>query len=331
MRKQFFTSSSPGIILLIPLLTLALWFQSFFFDRWEPLSLDGYQMLLYRLVYSFFIEYLTWGRIVSILIVLLLAAYLIRINYRFIILRKQSYLPALLFVVFSGFILDLQRFTPILPAAIVYLYMIEVLFQNYEKRTLTDNIFKISFFIGIASFFYAPSLLFMIPLWIGMILLRPFFWREWVYSLLGVLLPFAFYLIIGFLSDTYFLKLHTLKDNLFYFSQDKIYTGFLNRAVLFYVLFLLWLIISYMMRTELKTKVKTRRFLQFLFLLSISSLLVLLLIPSVGKEFLIILFIPLSFLTANYYINSRRKFWIQVSIYYLILLIVMNQLSVFVF
>lgn len=328
MRRHLLLSSSPILLVLTPLLMVALWLQTLYFQHGQAFSFDGYQMPLYALIYPLIKQYPNTHYATSMLLLLLLSIYLLRINQRFMVISQPTYLPAFLFVLYASIIPDLQRFTPVLPAAAAYIYMIEVLFRHYELRRIAFTMLKVSFFIGISSFFYAPALYMLIPLWIGMALLRPFFWREWVYSFIGISLPFIFYLAIGFLQDSFFHSLTLLQENLFYASQDKISDNLYSYLLFLYLLFTFVLFLFNLLQ-GIKTKIRIRRFIQYLAILTLSSFAFLLLIPSAGKEFMIILLLPYSILASHYYINTKQQGMTKITVYALLFVLILNQLSFF--
>ncbi len=71
----------------------------------------------------------------------------------------------------------------------------------YNDENPKRSLFNIGIAIGIATFFYFPSLAFVALIIFGLALIRPFKLSEWVIALLGIMTPYYFLLAWAFLSD----------------------------------------------------------------------------------------------------------------------------------
>ncbi len=69
--------------------------------------------------------------------------------------------------------------------------------DNNPKTTL----FNIGIAIGLATFFYFPSLAFVLLVIFGLAIIRPFKLSEWVIALMGIITPYYFLLALVFLTD----------------------------------------------------------------------------------------------------------------------------------
>ena len=110
---------------------------------------------------------------------------------------KNSYLPGL-FYLLCLFSLDLFFFSPNLIAHLFVILSAGYLLGLRRQEECKDLIFKASFSMGIA-ISLCPALLPLLLLpWFGLIVFRPFVWREYFMVLLGVTLPSFFHLGIYF-------------------------------------------------------------------------------------------------------------------------------------
>lgn len=71
----------------------------------------------------------------------------------------------------------------------------------YNDENPKRSLFNIGIAIGIATFFYFPSLAFVALIIFGLALIRPFKLSEWVIALLGIVTPYYFLLAWAFLTD----------------------------------------------------------------------------------------------------------------------------------
>ena len=72
------------------------------------------------------------------------------------------------------------------------------LHSNQKPKTI---LFSIGIAIGIATFFYFPSIAFAALIIFGLAITRPFKLAEWLIALLGIITPYYFLLAIVFLTD----------------------------------------------------------------------------------------------------------------------------------
>jgi hypothetical protein len=71
----------------------------------------------------------------------------------------------------------------------------------YNNQKPKAALYNIGIAIGIATFFYFPSIAFAALIIFGLALTRPFKLAEWLISLLGILTPYYFLMAIVFLTD----------------------------------------------------------------------------------------------------------------------------------
>ncbi|MFT3679962.1 MAG: DUF6427 family protein [Ferruginibacter sp.] len=73
--------------------------------------------------------------------------------------------------------------------------------SNNNKPAAT--LFNIGMIIGVATFFYFPSVAFAALIIFGLVVTRPFQLTEWMVALLGIITPYYFLLAYYFLTDTW--------------------------------------------------------------------------------------------------------------------------------
>ena len=71
----------------------------------------------------------------------------------------------------------------------------------YNDHNPKSALFNIGIAIGIATFFYFPSLAFAALIIFGLAITRPFILAEWLIALLGIITPYYFLLAFVFLTD----------------------------------------------------------------------------------------------------------------------------------
>ena len=125
----------------------------------------------------------------GLILLLLTAVLLVFVNVRLHLIEKAFYLPALCYVLLIGGVLEIHLFNPAMIAAILLVAGFAPLLKSFESERLSYCFFTAPVFISIATFFYQYAYMYMLVVWLTIALLRPGYWREWVFSILGYALP----------------------------------------------------------------------------------------------------------------------------------------------
>ena len=211
-----------------------------------PLVLLGFH-LTYRLTFSAIgpldIEFGWWGNATleqgrsSIYTEILAATWVlmnaIALNYTFNsaeLNEKNTYLPALNFVVFSALFMNFYEFSGFHLASSMIILSLSQFLKLNQNQTGTLRIFNAAFFIAIAATVYPPFVL-LLP--IGMLcylIFRPFQMREFYFYILGSSIPFIYLISFYYLYDLQFTPfIYAWNPFLLNFSL----THAINTAVLF--------------------------------------------------------------------------------------------------
>ena len=120
--------------------------------------------------------------------------------------NRPSFLPGMSYLLITSLLPEWNYLSPPLIAASFILWGISKLFQLYNLQAANGKIFNIGVLIGLASFFYFPSFLFSICVFVGMMILRPFRLNEMVLFIVGLASPYYFYSIYLLLTDRFLLQ-----------------------------------------------------------------------------------------------------------------------------
>jgi hypothetical protein len=106
---------------------------------------------------------------------------------------KPSFLPGLLYIVCTSFADTLGGLSPVLLVNFVLIGLLNQFLSSYRKPDARDLIFDMGLLIGLGTILYAPFILFLLIIWVGLLIFRSFNWREWAMAVLG-LATVAFFL-----------------------------------------------------------------------------------------------------------------------------------------
>lgn len=113
------------------------------------------------------------------------------VNY-YRIMSKSSYLPAFSFILVSSLFVEFTLLTSSLIANTFLLFALAKIFAWYKKDKVTGAVFDTSFLISIASLFFFPYIVFFLFVVAALTVLRPFSLREYLISVIGIVLPYYF-------------------------------------------------------------------------------------------------------------------------------------------
>jgi hypothetical protein len=327
MLLRLLRSTGAQIILLIPILATLLWLPAFAHPAEGIFLFDSYPMPSYKLISEIVHIGSFLGTTIALLLVIAQAFLLVRLNTRFNLINNRTYMPAIIFILLTASIPDLQRLNPVIFSGFFLLLGIELMFNGYQSGKVAYEFFTASFFISLGATFYPYLLFFLFIVWASLIILRPFNWREWLFSLMGFLLPWFFVFSYYYLIHNDPVHIITDLTNVFNIDYD-----FPQYSLLIYIFGgftgLLILISSQLMIKEFTSKkiLPRKAFLIFLWLF-INCLGVYLLVNQASVEILFLAAIPLSFLFSHYFTFVKSNFWGETFVTFLILLIVLIQFN----
>lgn len=309
MLLKVFRGIGPGVVILIFLAALAVWANALFEPRLAvSFHYDNNPMPLYALLKSLAGKSAFAGTIISFILVLLTAILLVNFNTTVFFINERTFLPALIFVLFSGLFPYYQVLNPVLPAAVLLMIAIMRILEAYRKNGTAFNFFDAALLIGIGSLFYANLIWFGLLTIIGIAILRTGNFKEIVLALFGMCTPViitaGIYYVAG--KDLQNLVSVTL-NNLFgdagsyYFSRVTI-TGLVIIGLS--VLGSLFYLISVVNNKKIKSR-KTFTLLIWIFIICI---VVFFSLPSASVELIYIVTIPVSYFLSHYFVFSRNKF-----------------------
>jgi hypothetical protein len=325
MLLRLLRSTGAQTIILIPILGILLWLISFIHPSEAVFLFDSYPMPSYKLVTELIPVRSFFGNLVAISLVLAQALLLVRLNTRFILINNRTYLPAIIFILLTASIPDLQRLNPVIFSGFFLLLGLELMFNGYQSGKIAYEFFTASFFISLGATFYPYLLFFLFIVWIGLIILRPFYWREWVFSIIGFLLPwlfvFSYYYLIHDQPD----KIITDLSHAFQSDYDFPQYSLLTYVFAVFTMLLVLVASQFIIIGFTSKKILTRKaFLLFLWLF-INCLGIYILVDQASVEMIFLAAIPLSYLISHYFMFVRSHFWGELFVTLLFLIIFLIQ------
>ena len=329
MLIRFFKSNQPAALFAVPVLVSALWISSFFHTNIPTISgaMPLYQLLLYLL------ELIngnipTVHLLIGIALTSFQAIYLGQICNKFDVLYKKSYLPALLYAILISSVPSFLSMTPMLVANTILLLLIEKIFSIYKHESALHVVFDAGFLVALASLVYFPLIAIFVLLILGLLILRPFVWREWVAGITGTALPY-FILSVYFFWNGQLGNFWT-KEIPLYFDHaitSHISTNTSNLFLFSMVAFLILIAFLKLQANFYKNMIRTRSYQQVFLLMLIVAGGSSVISPEIKIESFIPAVAPAAVFISYYFLSVKKTWWIETLFSILIALIVWNQVT----
>ncbi|HVN56722.1 MAG TPA: DUF6427 family protein [Bacteroidales bacterium] len=308
MFLRLFRGTGPGVVLLIFLSACFVWLNAFLEPK-LPVSFhyDINPMPLYALIRNLAIKSAIGGTIFSFMIILLMTFLLVNFNTAIFFINERTFLPSIIYVLFSGLFPSFQVFNPVLPAAFLLMIALRRIMDAYRKNGTAYNFFDASLIISIGSLIYANLIWFGLLTFVGIALLRTVNLKELLLGLLGLCTPPAiiagiFYVLgkdMGSLIATARFNLLGESES-YYFSRVTVAGIVIIGLAILASTFYLFSVIN-------SKKIRSRKTFWLLIWVMIISFTVYFAVPSVSVEMIFIAAIPASYLLTHYFVFSKKQ------------------------
>ena len=123
------------------------------------------------------------------------------ISVRQEVVDKLNYFPVFIFLMLSIVSINPNQLTPQIFTNVFVLYSIYKLLDTYRKENVLNQLFEAAFLLGISAYITVSSIISFPLFFIVLLILRPFYWRDWAIAILGFLSPIFICESIAYLSD----------------------------------------------------------------------------------------------------------------------------------
>jgi hypothetical protein len=117
------------------------------------------------------------------------------------LMQKSNYLVGMSYLLITSLFADWYYLSSPLIINSLLIWALSMLCELHSNNSPKSSLFNIGMIIGIATFFYFPSIAFLLLIIVGLGITRPFRLPEWLIALLGILTPYYFLAVWVFLTD----------------------------------------------------------------------------------------------------------------------------------
>lgn len=233
---------------------------------------------------------------------------------------KPNYITGMTYILVTSMFSSFNTFSSTLLSATILISTLSFLSKLSNTPNPKKSIFNIGILLGISSFLFFPSILFLILMLMTLFIMRPFRLAEVVILIMGTLTTFYFLYSFNYLFD---LKLNGLFPNL-YFKIPSIHMKQPEIAGLILLSLLFCIGVYYLQVNMNRLLVQSRKMWSALFFfLIISVLMIFMQGQHLMPDFNFII-IPFAVIIASFFIYTEKKFisslvhWILVALSFVI-------------
>jgi len=309
MFIKLFKSTYSFQLIILFVVAILIWVHSFI--QPIPATHEYTPAPLYNYLY-YLLRNLPLLQVIVAFVLIITQAFLInKILIDNAIIRKNTLLPAFVYIVIMSQSHELQTLYPALFSNFLIIIVFYYLLKIYNEVEAYVEILNAGVLVGLASLFYLPAIFFIFILWIGLFIFSIFNWREWIIPIAGLLIPYLFLFMFYFWFDRLEIMFNNYID--FFVSFKEInFDLSLNQIFVLSVIFLFVLLSINRIIISLNTKtISTRKksiIMIWFFLISLISILY---AVEPSTHYLVLCFVPAACLISNYFLDIKKKFVIE--------------------
>lgn len=313
MFIRFFKTNQPASLIALPLFGALLWLGSWL--KPQPaeafLAMPLYFLFAYLSVIPFFSVFMAFA------LVIIQSFYFNRLINEYDLRGarvRANFLPALFAVFFLSLFPVFRTSLPQHFSAILLLLALNSVFDSYRKEKAFANCFNSGMLVAFASLFYFPAVVFLLLVFTGYVVLRPFIWREWVITLIGFVLPWLVTV------ELYYVFNNTLNIFSGFFSAEYFHYGKPQNAVLIYIFAGLLLLpaLLHFAGSLSSGKVRTNKFLLLFLCFFVFALVSGFVFPVGSYAHFTLAAMPLALIFSNYFLSFKKE-WIAEAFFAILL------------
>lgn len=156
------------------------------------------------LFYNYFTQNLRQPQLVTLLNFLCIAIGLMlmsMITSNQEIVNKQNYIPVFLYLMICLATVSPTQLSPQIFTNVLILIAFYMLLDVYRSDKAMKSLFEAAFWLSCSSFISVSSILALPLFFTALLILRPFYWREWAMAMLGFLSPQVIYEGLAYLLN----------------------------------------------------------------------------------------------------------------------------------
>jgi hypothetical protein len=255
----------------------------------------------------------------NILLILLCGFYLSRITVKYQIFPIRSLLPMFVFFILSiPYFAEYSGFSYPLLTLLVLLSALDMFFANIDLKGTSYRFFDGALLISTASLLNIYFIFFIGFVFVVWIQFRGYKWREFIFILLGTIVPYLVVFSMLYLTDISFSPIVNEFKNI---AQIHSIISYNNNSLYYMIGFIGFMTLAssvQILRDYVKMKIVVRKYSLVFLLLFLFVLLLALVFPLIERDIIFFFALPLSFLFSYYFNNCKINIFNQILLLVLI-------------
>ena len=225
-------------VILLLAICIGLWINTLVFSTSYVPDVSYHEHILYAFFFNHQLSF-TATQIIACIIVIIGAFFVNFIAVQQEITSKTNFSPSFFYILFSFSATAKNSLEPILVANLFVLAALYFLINSYRQEEALSDSFNAGLCMGIATFFYIDYLVIFPIVYMALLILRAFNWREWVVSFIGLLAPLFLYMCLCYLSNRDVFNFYNMMKEAIYQLQlpviSEYYIGFFTVTILLFI------------------------------------------------------------------------------------------------
>jgi hypothetical protein len=142
-----------------------------------------------------------WAKLINVVLVIIISWYLNILSTGYEIIPRQSSLVAGILPVFMLFTPTPQLITASLSIVVLYIYILSNILSIGKRQNPSLQVLNATMSIAIASMIIPHAILLILLVWFGFLTYSVNSWREWIISIIGLILPYLYMFFAFFWND----------------------------------------------------------------------------------------------------------------------------------
>ena len=233
------------------------------------------------------------------------------------LLGRPSFLPALMYVVFCSMFTPFLVLSSPLICNFLLIWMLYKLFDLYKVGDAKSTGYDLGMIVAVGSLIYLPFIYLFLSFWIGLMLFKPFNWREWVAGIMGYITVF-FFLAVFYYLNNHLSKFYSIWVPLGTKFPNRISIDYYNYLVLIPVILILILCFFKLKQNFFKSYVHTRKSFQLLFIIFLIAGLSFYVKAEFNLSHFLLCGIPVAIFFSYYFLYAGVR-WFYETLFFLLL------------
>jgi hypothetical protein len=247
------------------------------------------------------------NKFLFIIVVAVQSVYVSYILQKHNLIERNNWIPGIIYLFLISISPANLALSPVIVANLFLLLLMDRLFESYDSIKGIDNVMLAGLYASLSIFFYFPSVLFILSVWLGLFVLRHLNWRYFVVSFIGIFIPLLYIGTWFFITDKFQIELSAYQ---FFFKQIFLQISFptISKPVLLVVYLLLMISSILFIVSHLQEKlIKIRKKNSIIIVLSVMSLLSIILSYTPFVQSISLISLMLSVSVSIYVIEMKRE------------------------